>query len=262
MDTKLIYHGHSCFEITGRNRIIIDPFLRNNPNADIGPEDVDCDIIAVTHAHGDHFGDAVEIAQRTKAPIVCIAEIAWYLSRFEGIETVAMNMGGTVKVKETDITMVRADHSSNLQTDDGVVPGGQSAGLIIDSGVSVYHLGDTALFLDLKIYHILYNPQVVLVPIGGHYTMGPKQAALAVEWLSPKLAVPMHYDTWDIIAQDTRTFTDYVQGLAQDRTAVVPMRPGEVLDTAPYAASGGPMNASSSEAPADTDGDTDTDPTG
>lgn len=236
MNTELIYHGHSCFEIIGRNRILIDPFLKNNPNADIGPEDVDPDIIAITHAHADHFGDTIEIAQRTHATVVCIAEIAWYLSKFDDIETVSMNMGGTVRVKETDITMVRADHSSNLQTEHGIVPGGQSAGLIIDSGVPVYHLGDTALFLDLKIYHILYNPKVILVPIGGHFTMGPKQAALAVDWLGPKLAIPIHYNTWDIISQDTRQFTEFVKGFVQDRTAIVPMEPGDSLDTDPYVA--------------------------
>lgn len=234
MKSEIIYHGHSCFEIIGRNRILIDPFLKDNPLADVGPEEMNPDIIAVTHAHGDHLGDARDIAQRTGAPVVCIAEIAWYLSQFEGIETVAMNMGGSARVKETDITMVRADHSSNLQTDEGTIPGGQSAGLIVDSGVIVYHLGDTGLFLDLKVHHVLFKPQVVLVPIGGHFTMGPKQAALAVEWLGAKLAIPMHFDTWDVIRQDPEVFKEFVQGLVQDRTTVATMKPGERLDPSSY----------------------------
>lgn len=234
MKPQIIYHGHSCFEIIGNDRIIVDPFLKDNPTADIGPDDVEVDIIAVTHAHGDHLGDAKEIAQRTGAPIVCIAEIAWYLSEFEGIECVAMNMGGTVRVKNTDITMVRADHSSGLKTENGVLSGGQAAGLIIDSGFSVYHLGDTSLFMDLKIYHILYNPDVVLVPIGGHFTMGPKQAALAVEWLAPKLAIPMHYDTWDVIKQEPKTFVEFSKGIVHDRTSLAIMKPGDSLDPTPY----------------------------
>ncbi len=234
MKPEIIYHGHSCFEIIGRNRILVDPFLKDNPNAGVSHEEVEPDIIAVTHAHGDHFGDTIEIAQRTGATVVCIAEIAWHLSTFDGIETVAMNMGGTVRVKETDISMVRADHSSGLKTDTGTMSGGQSAGLIIDSGFIVYHLGDTSLFLDLKVHHILYNPEIVLVPIGGHFTMGPKQAALAVEWLGPKVAIPMHYDTWDVINQDPQVFSEYVRGLVQDRTEVVVMKPGESFDPEPY----------------------------
>jgi L-ascorbate metabolism protein UlaG (beta-lactamase superfamily) len=234
MNPEIKYHGHSCFEIIGKDRIIIDPFLKDNPVADIGPDDVEVDIIAVTHAHGDHLGDTKEIAQRTGATVVCIAEITWYLSQFEGIECVAMNMGGTVRVKNTDITMVRADHSSSLQTADGVIAGGQSAGLIIDSGFSVYHLGDTALFMDLKIYHVLYNPEVILVPIGGHFTMGPKQAALAVEWLAPKLAIPMHYDTWDVIKQEPKMFVDFTESVKHKRTSLAILKPGESLDPAPY----------------------------
>lgn len=232
--SELIYHGHSCFEIIGKNRIIVDPFLKDNPNADITPEEVNSEIIAVTHGHGDHFGDTLEIAQRTGVPVVCIAEIAWYLSTKQGIEAVGMNMGGTVTVKDTAFTMVRADHSSGLRTEDGTIPGGQSAGLIIDSGFSVYHLGDTALFLDLKVYHVLYNPQVVLVPIGGHFTMDPKQAALAVEWLNPKVAIPMHYNTWDVIKQEVNDFAEYVKGLKKEMVAVMPMEPGDRIDLEPY----------------------------
>lgn len=234
MQAELIYHGHSCFEIIGKNRILIDPFLKDNPMADIGPDDVEPDIIAVTHAHGDHLGDTSEIAQRTGAPVVCIAEIAWYLSEHEGVEAVGMNMGGTVKVKDTSFTMVRADHSSGLKTEKGVLSGGQAAGLIIDSGFSIYHMGDTALFLDLKVYHILYNPQVVLVPIGGHYTMDPKQGSLAVEWLMPKVAVPMHYNTWEVINQDVNAFTDFTHGLVKDAVKVLPIKPGEHMDISPF----------------------------
>ena len=233
MTAELIFHGHSCFEIKGRDRILVDPFLKDNPCTDVGPGEVDPDIIAVTHGHGDHLGDAAEIARRTGAPVVCIAEIAWYLSGQPGVNCVPMNMGGTVRVRDTDITMVRADHSSGIQTAGGTLPGGQSAGFIMDSGFRVYHMGDTALFSDLKLYHLLYRPDVVLVPIGGHFTMGPKEGAMAVEWLGPGLAVPMHYDTWDVIRQDPGTFADLVKKAAP-RTSCVIMKPGDRLDPTPF----------------------------
>jgi len=234
MKAELIYHGHSCFEIIGKDRILVDPFLRDNSLADVGPGDVEPDIIAVTHAHGDHLGDTLEIAERTGAPVVSIAEIAWYLSERLGDRAKGMNMGGTMKVKNTEFTMVRADHSSGLRTEKGQIPGGQAAGIIIDSGFRVYHLGDTALFLDLKVYRALFSPQVVLVPIGGYYTMDPKQAALAVEWLEPAVVVPMHYNTWPVINQDPEIFREYVKGLLGDKTRVLIPELGTPVDLSPY----------------------------
>lgn len=234
MKAELIYHGHSCFEIIGNNRILVDPFLTGNPNADIGPDDVDPDIIAVTHGHADHFGDTLAIARQTGAPVVCIAEIAWYLEDKIGDQAVGMNMGGTLQVKDTTFTMLRADHSSTLRTEEGNIPAGQSAGFIIDSGFSVYHMGDTGLFLDLKIFNVIYEPEVVLVPIGDHYTMDPQQAAMAIEWLQPKVAVPMHYNTWDVIKQDPALFSEYVEGLVKDEVKVLIMKPGETTDLEPF----------------------------
>ena len=234
MKAELIYHGHSCFEVIGRDRILIDPFLKDNPLADVVPDELEPDIIAVTHGHGDHLGDAVEISERTGAPVVSIAEIAWYLSGIIGNKAIGMNMGGTAKIKNTEFTMVRADHSSGLRTEKGQISGGQAAGIIIDSGFRIYHLGDTALFLDLKIYRTLFSPQVVLIPIGGYYTMDPKQAALAAGWLEPRVVVPMHYNTWPVINQDPEIFREYVKGLLGEKTEVIIPQPGMHIDLTTY----------------------------
>jgi len=221
---EIRFLGHSAFEIRGSKRILVDPFLKNNPAAAAKPEEVEADLILVTHAHGDHVGDAVEIAERTGGKIVAMYDIANYLLEgSENITVVGMNYGPT-EVDGVKIVQVPAWHSSS----DGKYSVGNACGYIIElDGVKVYHAGDTFVFKDMELFKELYGPiDVALLPIGGHFTMGPKEAAKAVEFLEPKKVVPMHYNTWPPIAADPEEF----RRLVGDRAEVVILKPGESLE--------------------------------
>lgn len=221
---KVRFLGHAAFLIEGSRRILIDPFLTGNPVAAVKPEEVDADLILVTHAHGDHIGDAPEIARRTGAKIVAMYDIANYLVEKEkGITTIGMNYGPT-EIDGVKIVQVPAWHSSS----DGKYGIGNPCGYIVTlDGVTVYHAGDTFVFGDMKLLSELYGPiDVALLPIGGHFTMGVKEAAKAVELLRPRKVVPMHYNTWPPISADPEEFRRLVGGKAE----VVILKPGETLE--------------------------------
>jgi len=216
--------GHAAFLIEGSKRILIDPFLTGNPKAAAKPEELEADLILITHAHGDHIGDAVAIAQRTGAKIVAMYDIANYLVEGnQGITTIGMNYGPT-EVDGVRIVQVPAWHSSS----DGKYGIGNACGYIIElDGVKIYHAGDTFVFSDMALFNELYGPiDLALLPIGGHFTMGPKEAAKAVELLKPRKVVPMHYNTWPPIAQDPGEF----KRLVGDKAEVIILEPGEELE--------------------------------
>jgi L-ascorbate metabolism protein UlaG (beta-lactamase superfamily) len=223
---KIRWLGHSCFLITGKDRILIDPYLSGNPVAPLKPSEVECDIICVTHGHSDHIGDAVEIGKRTKAPIVAIFEVASYVGQWT--ESFGMNKGGTTRIKGTTIKLVDAVHSSGIAGAEFKHSGGQAAAFIIDSGKKVYHAGDTALFSDMKLIGELDKPDVAMLPIGDLYTMGPKEAALAVSWLNPKFVIPMHYNTWPKIQQDPGEFKQLVE--SKTKAKVLVLKVGEEVE--------------------------------
>ncbi|ANF22129.1 metal-dependent hydrolase [Thermococcus piezophilus] len=221
---KVRFLGHAAFEIVGSKRILIDPFLTGNPAAAVKPEELEADLVLVTHAHGDHIGDAVLIAQRTGAKIVAMYDIATYLmENNKGITTIGMNYGPT-EIEGVKIVQVPAWHSSS----DGKYSIGNACGYIIDlDGVKIYHAGDTFVFRDMELLAELYGPiDLALLPIGGHFTMGPKEAAKAVEFLKPRRVVPMHYNTWPPIAKDPEEF----KRLVGDKAEVVILKPGESLE--------------------------------
>ena len=208
---KITWLSHAAFILEGEDKVLVDPFLTNNPLAIVDPGDVECDIIAITHGHGDHLGDGIAIARRTGAPIVAMAEIATYASE-QGAQAEGMNYGGTIKVKGTSFTQVPAWHSAGVSETGFNHCGGNPCGYVIESGgVKVYHAGDTCLFGDMKLIGELYTPDVALVPIGDRFTMDPVTAAMAVEWLKPKAAIPMHFNTWPPIEQDPQRFADEVK---------------------------------------------------
>lgn len=224
---KITWLGHAAFLIEGRNKVLIDPFLTGNPKASISADKVKCDIICVTHGHGDHLGDAVEIARRTGATIASIVEMANYVER-TGVKSVGFNLGGTAKVLDTSITMVPAFHSSSIGAPGLEFSAAMPVGMVIDSGKVVYHAGDTCVFGDMKIIRELYKPEVAMLPIGGFYTMDPKQAAMATELINPKIVIPMHYGTWPPIEQDPKEFERLVKKSSKAKVAI--LKPGESLE--------------------------------
>ncbi|MCX9015253.1 MAG: metal-dependent hydrolase [Candidatus Methanoperedens sp.] len=215
---KLKFLGHSCFELTESKNILIDPFISGNPAAP-GVE-LKPDIIAVTHAHSDHFGDTAELAVKHKCKVVSIHEISKYLGA-RGIPCEGMNKGGTITIDGVDFTMTEAVHSSSFRDFDGGCP----AGFVIRDKTSVYHAGDTALFWDMKLIKELYHPEIALLPIGDRYTMGIREAATAASWLNPKIVVPMHYGTYPSIKQSPQEFAERVLSLCDSE--VVILKPGE-----------------------------------
>uniref|UniRef100_A0A7J2TJB8 UPF0173 metal-dependent hydrolase ENP88_06015 n=1 Tax=Archaeoglobus fulgidus TaxID=2234 RepID=A0A7J2TJB8_ARCFL len=227
---KITWLGHACFLLEGSKRIIIDPFLTGNPMAPVKPSEVRVDLILVTHAHGDHLGDAVEIAKRNDAPVVCIHELSRILAR-KDVEVLGMNIGGSAYSGGVRITMVPALHSADFEDETGeIISSGSPVGFVVEmDGVKVYHTGDTGLFSDMKLIGELYEPDIMLVPIGDLYTMGIKEAVKAVEFVRPKVAIPMHYNTFPLIAKDPEEFRREAEKFCK----VVVLKPGESYEYKP-----------------------------
>jgi L-ascorbate metabolism protein UlaG (beta-lactamase superfamily) len=207
MDIRFL--GHACFELTeGDTRVLIDPFLTGNPKAAAKAEELEPTHIFLTHGHADHIGDTVDIAKRTKAQVVAIVEIANELQE-DGVENVAdPNLGGTVEFGGGWVRLVPAWHTST--TPKGTV--NTPAGLVINlGGKTVYHLGDTALFSDLKLVADRDDIDAALMCIGGHYTMDRHDAAAAAELVQAKTVIPCHYNTFPPIETDAAAFKSDVK---------------------------------------------------
>jgi L-ascorbate metabolism protein UlaG (beta-lactamase superfamily) len=218
---KIRWLGHAAFEIQGQSSdILIDPWL-TNPLSPVRPEEVKPDYIVVTHDHNDHLGEAIEISKKTGAPIISVYELANYISE-KGGKSIGMNIGGPLVLKNNlYVYLTQAFHSSTH---------GSPTGAIINiNGLSIYHAGDTGLFGDMKLIGEVYSPDVALLPIGGFFTMNPEQAAVAVQLISPRYAIPMHYNTFDIIKQDPSIFAEKVKKL-RPSTEVLILKPGESRD--------------------------------
>ncbi|RXA17818.1 metal-dependent hydrolase [Methanosarcina sp. MSH10X1] len=224
---KITWLGHSAFLFEAEKKLLIDPFISGNPLAPCTPEELDPDIIAVTHGHRDHLGDTIEIGKRTECRIISIHEVANYI-KSKGVFAEGMNKGGTVHVDDIKLTMTEALHSSSIDASGFSFDGGCPAGFVIQiNGHSIYHAGDTAVFGDMQLIGELYEPEIALLPIGDHFTMGIKEAVKAVELIRPKLVIPMHYNTFDVIRQDPLEFKQAVE--SKTGTKVVIMQPGESI---------------------------------
>lgn len=211
---KITYLGHSGFLVEGAGkRIVIDPFLSGNPLAKLPADEIKADLIVLTHGHSDHSSDAAAIALANDCPIVAVFELAALLSR-SGASTIGMNTGGTYSfTDEISIKLVPAFHSSSFELDGVVHYAGQAQGILLTMGDKVfYHMGDTALFSDIKLIGDMNNIDVAAVPIGDHFTMGPKEGLRASAWTKAKHIIPIHFNTFPPIVQDAKSF---VQSLSE-----------------------------------------------
>jgi L-ascorbate metabolism protein UlaG (beta-lactamase superfamily) len=219
---ELRFLGHAAFELKdGGTTVLVDPFLTGNPKAAASADELDATTILISHGHGDHVGDAVDIAKRTGATVVAVVELANELGG-QGADVRDPNLGGTVSFDWGSVKLVPAWHTSTS-------PGGTpsiACGLLIElGGTTIYHLGDTCLFSDLQLVGRGREIDVALVPIGGHYTMDRHDAVEAARLVGAKTVIPIHYDTFPPIETDAQAFKADVEG--QTSSKVVVLAPGE-----------------------------------
>ncbi len=221
---KLTYHGHSCFTVeSGGSGVIIDPFLNGNPMADIKPRQVKVNAVLVTHGHADHLGDAVEISKANNAPVIGPFELVNYCTA-KGATGHPMHIGGGFNFPFGRVKLTIAHHGST--TDIGAV-GNPCGFLVTMGGKTVYHAGDTGLFSDMGLIGETNSIDCALLPIGDNFTMGIDDAARAVGLLKPKMAIPMHYNTFEVIRQDPEEFKKKLAGKA---VRVEILKPGESVE--------------------------------
>jgi L-ascorbate metabolism protein UlaG (beta-lactamase superfamily) len=198
-DTTLTWLGHATFrfDTPGGKRVYIDPFLHGNPKcpeSELEPERID--VIALTHAHGDHLGDTVELAKKHGCTVIAPVELAdWLQIKHELQNVLDPNKGGTVSVEGLKFTLTNAHHSSSNNDLEYM---GEPCGIVaeVENGTKLYFAGDTCVFGDMQLIGRIYSPDIAILPIGDHYTMGPREAAVALELLDVKRCVPCHYGTF------------------------------------------------------------------
>ncbi|TDM10607.1 metal-dependent hydrolase [Macrococcus lamae] len=222
---EVVFHGQACisFEANGK-RVIVDPFITGNPLSDLKAEEGDVDFIVLTHGHGDHLGDTVSIAERTGATVIALPETIDYLSTKGITNGHPMNIGGNREFAFGKVKFVQAFHSNSYTEKDGtIIYLGMPCGLIFTLGEHViYHTGDTGLFSDMKLIAERHPVDLCFVPIGDNFTMGIDDASFAVnEFIKPRIAVPIHYDTFDLITQNPEEFKEQVN------TRVEILKPGQ-----------------------------------
>ena len=223
MAASVRWQGHSAFHLSGGGAdVLVDPFLNHNPKAAAKPDEVPADVILLTHGHGDHLGDTVEIATRTGAVVVAIVELATEIAT-EGVDVRDPNLGGTVQFDWGWVKLVPAWHTAVSPSGTAHMP----AGLLIHyGGHLIYHLGDTALFSDLQLIGRRGDKvDLALVPIGGHYTMDRYDAVTAVEFVNPAQVIPIHYDTFPLVATDAEAFKQDVENAGFSQVYV--LNPGD-----------------------------------
>lgn len=217
---KVTWFGHAAFKIEIADKIVlVDPWLDGNPTSPVKASEITrVDIVYVTHDHGDHLGDAINICKRTSATFVANIELGDF-AKENGVKNVeGLNIGGSVEVKGIRLLITQALHTDSRGAPTGVIIEGECK--------RVYHAGDTGLFGDMSLIGELYKLDLALIPIGGYYTMGAKEAAEAVKMLKPKAVIPMHYKTFPVLAQSADEFVKIVKE-KMPKAKVVALKPGE-----------------------------------
>ena len=197
---RITWFGHAAFKIEMANQtVLVDPWLDGNPTSPIKASEITkADVVFVTHDHGDHLGDAFSICKKTNATFVAAIELTDYAEENGVKEVAGLNIGGSTEIEGVKLTIVQALHTASKGAPTGVVIEGE--------GKTVYHAGDTGLFGDMRLIGEIYKLDVALIPIGGYYTMGPREAVEAVKLLNPKVVIPMHYKTFPVLAQSADEF--------------------------------------------------------
>ena len=229
---EITWLGHAAFRIKSPNGTIIltDPFHADNPATPESEKTQSrADLILPSHGHGDNFADTLDIARRTGATVACIFEIAQFLGR-KGLEkVVGMNIGGTVDFEGIAVTMTKAWHSSSIVDGDSVLPGGTACGFVIrlENGFTIYFSGDTDVFLDMQLIAKLFKPDLAILFIGDHFTMGPKGAAEAIRLLGVRQVIPMHYGTFPILTGTPEALRNEARDIPD--LVIHDLKPGKTL---------------------------------
>jgi L-ascorbate metabolism protein UlaG (beta-lactamase superfamily) len=220
MNLELTWLGHACWLLnTGIHRIVIDPFLNENPSAKVKASEVDADFVMLTHGHFDHVADAAEIANRCDSLLIANYEIASWFSTQHGVKrTLGMNLGGAAVLPFARVKMTAALHSSQLP--DGSY-GGNPGGYVMElAGKRIYFAGDTALFSDMSLVKV-GGLDLAVLPIGDLFTMGPDDSIAAVKLLEPKRVLPSHFNTWPPISQDSNHWAEQVAAYTSSQPLVI-----------------------------------------
>jgi L-ascorbate metabolism protein UlaG (beta-lactamase superfamily) len=235
VDTKgtvVTWLGHATFkfETTEGKIVVVDPWISGNPKTPDSEKDQrEIDLMLITHGHFDHIADAVELGKKHKPQTFAIPETAHWLNSKDVPNVGELNKGGTVDAQGVKFTMTHAVHSCGITDGDKIVYGGEAAGYVLEfpGGLKVYHAGDTTVFGDMKIIAELYEPDICLLPIGGWYTMSPREAAYACKLLGAKTVVPMHFGTFPVLTGTPAELKD----LAGAGTEIVELTPGEPVES-------------------------------
>jgi L-ascorbate metabolism protein UlaG (beta-lactamase superfamily) len=226
---QLTWLGHATFRIqTPEGKTLyIDPWIAGNPACPESEKNVTkADVLICTHGHGDHIGDAVDVGKKLNPIAVGIFELCTWLQK-KGVKQIApMNKGGTQTVADVKVTMVHAVHSCGIQDGDQIVYGGEACGYVLEfsNGVKLYHAGDTNVFSDMAIIRDLYAPKIVMLPIGDHFTMSPREAAYACKLLQPEIVIPMHFGTFPTLTGTPGALQKLVPDIE-----VLEMKPGQTI---------------------------------